>query len=123
MPYVKKSFLSSYQKKFHTAVNGNDNTLARKLYDFGVEKKRKNAFTIPVQTPAIARRSVKRRGREVSNMGRPPKKVTRQTTMFLDDGDDGQMYHSIPQSTSRQGRQPHNLSAAVEANRPNAKKH
>ena len=39
-PQVKKSFLS-FKKKFHSAVNGNDNTLCRKLFDFGVEKKRK----------------------------------------------------------------------------------
>ena len=42
--------------------------------------------------------------------------------MFLDEGD-GEMFHSLPTSSRRQGRQPHNLSAAVEANRPNAKKH
>ena len=44
------------------------------------------------------------------------------TQMFLEDGD-GQIFHSIPTSTRRQGRQPHNLSAAVEANKQNAKKH
>ena len=83
---------------------------------------RKNAFTIPVGAPSIARRSQKNRGREVSNMGRPHKQVARRTQMFLEDGD-GQIFHSIPTSTTRQGRQPHNLSAAVEANKQNAKKH
>ena len=114
-PSVRKSFLSSFKNKFHKAVHGNENTLSRKLYDFGVEKKRKNAFTIPVGAPSIAPRAQKNRGREVSNMGRPHKQVARRTQMFLEDGD-GQIFHSIPTSTRRQGRQPHNLSAAVEAN-------
>ena len=74
-------------------MNGNNNTLSRKMYDFCVEKKRKNAFSITVQPTSIARRW------------------------------DGEMFHSLPTSSRRQGRQPHNLSAAVEANRPNAKKH
>ena len=45
--------------------------------------------------------------------------------MFLDnEGDgDGNIYHSLLKSTRRQGRQQHNLSAAVETNRTNAKKH
>ena len=55
-------------------------------------------------------------------MGRPHKKTPRQTRMFIDnEGDgDGDIYHSLPTSTRRQGRQQHNLSAAVEANRLNA---
>ena len=122
-PQVRKAFLESYKKKYHKAVNGNDNTLSRKLYDFGVEKKRKNAYIIPVGAPSIARRSKKNRGREVSNMGRPYKQHTRKTQMFVDSEGDGDIYHSIPTSTRRQGRQPHNLSAAIEANKPNAKKH
>ena len=110
-PNVKKSFLSSYQKKFHKAVNGNDNTLSRKLYDFGVEK---NAFSISVLPTSTARRSKKNRGHEVSNMGRPHKQTKRKTQMFLGEGD-GEKFHSLPTSSRRQGRQPHNLSAAVEA--------
>ena len=55
-------------------------------------------------------------------MGRPHKQTKRKTQMFFDEGD-GEMFHSLPTSSRRQGRQPHNLSAAVEANRPNAKKH
>ena len=103
-------------------MNGNDNTLSRKMYDFCVEKKRKNAFSITVQPTSIARRSKKKRGHEVSNMGRPHKQTKRKTQMFLGEGD-GEKFHSLPTSSRRQGRQPHNLSAAVEANRPNAKKH
>ena len=59
---------------------------------------------------------------EGNNMGRPHKKTPRQTRMFIDNqGDgDGNIYHLLPTSTRRQQ---HNLSPAVEANRPNAKKH
>ena len=51
-------------------------------------------------------------------MGRPHKQTKRKTQMFLGEGD-GEKFHSLPTSSRRQGRQPHNLSAAVEANRPN----
>ena len=87
--------------------------------------KRKNAYKITVQPISIGRRSKKSRGREVSNMGRPHKQNKRKTQMFVDSEreGDGVVCHSLPTSTKRQRRQPHNLSAAVEANRPNAKKH
>ena len=87
--------------------------------------KRKNAYKITVQPISIGRRSKKSRGREVSSMGRPNKQNKRKTQMFVDSEreGDGVVCHSLSTSTKRQHRQPHNLSAAVEANRPNAKKH
>ena len=62
---------------------------------------------------------------EAINMGRPHKKTLRQTIMFIDNegNGDGNICHSLPTYTRRKGRPQHNLSAAVEANRPNAKTH
>ena len=114
---------TSFKKKFKKAFKGKENTLVRKLHDFGIDKKKNNSHLILVQTTAVARRVNDYKGRGRSTAGRRPKKSAQKTQMFLGENDEGgSIFHSAPYSV-RKSVQPHSLKTAVAANRPNAKKH
>ena len=120
---LKKAF-ASFKKKFRKAFNANENTLIRKLYDFGVEKRRKTSYLIPVNSTSLARRKYPHRGRGRATLGRRPKTAAKRSQMFVDqDNDEGIVYHSIPRKKARYANKEHNLGKAVRENRNNAKKH
>ena len=61
------------EKQMGTALNGNENTLCRKLFGFGHERKRKNSQEIQIGSQHVARRRFKHRGRYAAPAGRRPK--------------------------------------------------
>ena len=103
---------------------GANSRLIRKLYDFGIENKRKNNPVMHVQPTSIARRRNKQKGRSVSRYGRRHKDTVRRTQVFEDEnqGED-LVLHSIPGRIQRNRGVPHNMQEIVQRNRRAAKKH
>ena len=60
----------SLPKKMGKYFKGSSSKLTRKLFDFGLEKKRKNNPVMHVQPASLARRKNKQRGRTVARYGR-----------------------------------------------------
>ena len=80
-PHFRKAW-SYFEKQFGTALNGNQNTLNRKLYGFGHERKRKNSQEIPVGSQHVARRKFNHRGKSAAPAGRRPKPTVDKPVMF-----------------------------------------
>ena len=113
-----------FNKKMDKYFKGANSRLIRKLYDFGIENKRKNNPVMHVQPTSITRRRNKQKGRSVSRYGRRHKDTVRRTQVFEDEnqGED-LVLHSIPGRIQRNRGVPHNMQEIVERNRRAAKKH
>ena len=74
-----------FNKKMDKYFKGANSRLIRKLYDFGIENKRKNNPVMHVQPTSIARRKNKQKGRSVSRYGRRHKDTVRRTQVFEDE--------------------------------------
>ena len=125
-PQFRKAW-SYFEKQLGTALNGNQNTLNRKLYGFGHERKRKNSQEITVGSQHVARRRYKHRGRSAAPAGRRPKPTVDKPVMFPrhDDEDwEDVILRPPPKKKSREQRKrPHDLMAAVSQNKLPGKKH
>ena len=94
----------------------------RKIHDLFSNSKNKIGNRIPVQTPSIARRKNKERGRSVSTYGRRVQNTLRLQPIAENQSDN--VYFAPPTSKrQKSNRLAHNLQLAVIENRPNAKKH
>ena len=80
-PHFRKAWSYS-EKQLGTALNGNQNTLNRKLCGFGHERKRKNSQEIPVGSQHVARRKFNHRGKSAAPAGRRPKPTVDKPVMF-----------------------------------------
>ena len=110
------------EKQMGTALNGNENTLCRKLYGFGFERKRKNSHEMPVGSQHIARRRFKHRGRYAAPAGRRPKPAADEPERFVI-GDEDVTLRPPPKKKAREQKRDHNLMASVAQNKPGSKKH
>ena len=110
------------EKQMGTALNGNENTLCRKLYGFGFERKRKNSHEIPVGSQHLARRRYAHRGRYAAPAGRRPKPAADEPERFVI-GDEDVTLRPPPKKKAREQKRDHNLMASVAQNKPGSKKH
>ena len=110
------------EKQMGTALNGNENTLCRKLYGFGFERKRKNSQEIQIGSQHIARRRFKHRGRYAAPAGRRPKPAADQPERFVVD-DEEVTLRPPPKKKAREQKRGHDLMASVAQNKPSSKKH
>ena len=110
------------EKQMGTALNGNENTLCRKLYGFGFERKRKNSHEMPVGSQHLARRRFKHRGRYAAPAGRRPKPAADEPERFVI-GDEDVTLRPPPKKKAREQKRDHNLMASVAQNKPGSKKH
>ena len=110
------------EKQMGTALNGNENTLCRKLYGFGFERKRKNSHEITIGSQHIARRRYKHRGRYAAPAGRRPKPAADEPERF-EIGDEDVTLRPPPRKKAREQKRDHNLMASVAQNKPGSKKH
>ena len=102
---------------------GSSSKLTRKLFDFGLEKKRKNNPVMHVQPASLARRKNKQRGRTAARYGRRHKDTVRRSEVFYEGGENPLLLHSIPGRINRNRGVPHNMQEIVSSNRAVAKKH
>ena len=110
------------EKQMGTALNGNENTLCRKLFGFGHERKKKNSQEIPIGSQHIARRRFQHRGRYAAPAGRRPKPAADQPERFVVD-DEEVTLRPPPKKKAREQKRGHDLMASVAQNKPGSKKH
>ena len=88
--------------------------------------KRKKVGYIPVQSTAVSRRMIKQRGSRAAIQGRPRRETRLISQLTIDESgdedDSGIVRHKLP-SKKRKSQAAHKLSAIVEANKRNIKKH
>ena len=112
-----------FTKKMGKYFKGSSSKLTRKLFDFGLEKKRKNNPVMHVQPASLARRKNKQRGRTAARYGRRHKDTVRRSEGFNEGGENPLLLHSIPGRINRNRGVPHNMQEIVSSNRAVAKKH
>ena len=113
---------TKFKTKFAKLRNSNQNTIIRHFHDFGVERRMKQSYLIPVQSTAPPRRKFKERGSTVSQQGRRHNEVVRRTETFITDTEEN-TWRSLPARKRPRLQLEHSLSSAVSNNRNNAKKH
>ena len=141
MDLFKEKVVTSYNKTLGKGVNyftkkllkfskQTGSTFEKSLFSIGKEivrpktggKRKKNGKLIPVQVTAKSRRQYKHRGRVVGNFGRRPKDQQARVRMVVSD-DHENVYHTLPKQKKNKKSGSSLTETAVEANRPEAKKH
>ena len=117
----QKAF-KKFKTNFAKLRNSNPNTIIRHFHDFGVERRMKHSYLMPVQSTAKGHRKFKERGSTVSQPGRRHNEVARRTETFITDTDEN-TWHSLPARKRPRLQLEHSLGSAVSNNRNNAKKH